>query len=284
MKKSLNIIFIGATAFALSGCVHHLTQAECQITNWPQLGQQDGSLGKHVRNLAQFTQDCQKFKLKVDVQGYMRGWHKGVKVYCTPSYNTGFADGSSGKSLNFIMGRENFCLSAQAKLSLQKYKPGYNKGLQKFCTYNTGYDWGLQGKQPPVDVCPANLRAKVLSGWKAAARKYCSKSANGFSLGKTGKSYPQMCPAAYYPNFKSQYDRGRAVHNRITYLKNEITSIKDEISDLAMRYGFYQNYDGHYEIGTDHSWHAWHALHEVWRLQSEIRRIKSEIFRAKTKA
>src|SRR5260221_6606508 len=147
MKKLLALL-----AFCLSGCASHLNQEQCLSMNWYQIGMQDGAAGQAPRNLAVAIEDCQKFNIAVNQQGYMQGWRKGLHQYCTPDFNLGLEDDKAGTAMSNISSHEAICASANIRLSLDNYKRGRHLGLKSFCTYENGASLARKG-YALSDVC-----------------------------------------------------------------------------------------------------------------------------------
>lgn len=277
MKRNLFLLPIFAV---LAGCVPHLSQQQCLSINWHNEGYNDGVAGKMPRDLSQAVQDCAQYHISIDQSIYQAGWQAGARKYCTPSYSIGFTDGSAGKSLNDINSRSTVCAAASTRLRLNEYKPGWQKGIQSFCTYENGNLLGQQGKPLP-DVCPASLQADFSAGWNKGKGDFCSQTANAFALGKENKPYPNACTPELYVAFKAEYDRGAAIGQRIKDLKQQIKDIDDEISDKANKYSLNKKDDGYYELGYDSSQDAVNAKNQVNAWVDQKRPLENDLFNLK---
>ena len=81
-----------------------------------------------------------------------------------------------------------------------------------------GYEDGSQGKEPESflehrKACAAhgvaaNVEAYQKSWAQALLDEYCTEE-RGFTLGRTGKSYKDVCPAEFETVFLTGYNRGR---------------------------------------------------------------------------
>lgn len=254
-----------AFALPLSACVH-LSKEQCLATNWQQVGYNDGVAGNAERNLASEIEDCQKFHISVNTQGYHQGWLTGLKTYCTPSFEQGKSDGSNGLSANGILNRNSRCLSGSTPLKLNQYQAGFRTGQQLYCTYDNGLTIGLQGNQPP-EVCTGTLKQRFIKGWETGARQYCGNSANAYNRGKEGKPYPAACSTTLYYTFKAEYDRGTILRQRLSDVQNQINAIDSAINNLVAQWQLRKTFDARgYELGENISDEAKRGLHEVKEL------------------
>lgn len=283
MKKVITIIgFIGASLL-LTSCVHHLSQQECMTTNWQQMGFGDGEAGRTPRNLDQAIKDCMKFQITVDPNTYMKGYRSGLQRFCTPTYDEGLNDGQVGKPMSVVLGRQGLCQQFNVPFSTAKYQPGYQKGLQTFCTYSNGENIGASGKEAP-NVCSGNLAERFNSGWRKGRDQFCNNATNGFALGKSGAPYPAMCAGDRFLAFNSEFQRGQMVANRVSDLQGQIDHINRRINHLADKYNLRQRSDGSYRLGDNKSPQAKDALNEIRHLQRQLNRLQDQQYQAKTTA
>lgn len=261
---------------AITACVH-LSQEQCQTTNWQQVGFNEGAAGNAPRTLAAEIEDCQKFHIAVDTEAYRRGWLAGVRQYCTPSAEQGKLDGSNGVPYTNILNRNSRCLSAGITLNQHHYKAGYNSGIQNYCTRDNGFTIGVQGSQPP-EVCQGALKQRFLAGWEAGARQYCSNTQNAYAMGKEGKPYPAACPATVYYAFKAEYDRGAILRQKLGDVHGQLNSVNRTIDDLAGKWRLRKTFDARgYELGEDQSENARRALQEVKELMYRRDNLQSQL-------
>nr|WP_321481516.1 DUF2799 domain-containing protein [uncultured Cohaesibacter sp.] len=71
-------------------------------------------------------------------------------------------------------------------------------------------------------------------GYQKGLRSYCTPS-NGFSVGRNGYSYRQICPPASEPEFMRGYLRGNALHETETEIaekEHDIAQLKSERAKL----------------------------------------------------
>ena len=240
----------------LTGCIPHLSQQQCQMTNWHDQGYRDGSSGNAPTNLGQSVEDCAGFGIKVDRGQYQTGWNQGAQAFCTPNSATGFADGQAGKPLSDINSRMPICLQAHVPLNLASYKTGHQKGQISYCSYENGAARARQGKSLPLDLCATHNPREFNAGYVDGMYQLCGLPQNGFALGKDNKAYPDSCNPDEYPAFHAEYDRGHAIGQRLAEL-NERKSLEDLSGTLlnlaTIKHGFRTTTDGYYELGNDTS-------------------------------
>jgi hypothetical protein len=224
----LKLIFLMLT-LTLAGCATHMSQQQCVASNWRFEGVKDGTAGIPPRDLASTMQDCSQYGVTVNTADYHAGWQQGAKQFCTPDENVGMADGMAGKPANDITSRATICAVGGMQLNLSAYNAGRQKGLKTFCTYQNGVNVARQGQSLP-DVCAANSSNQFNAGWNSGKNQFCDQPQTGFALGKDTKPYPEMCNPAIYIAFKSEYDRGFVIGDRINALKSQISDLDDKIS------------------------------------------------------
>jgi hypothetical protein len=75
-----------------------LEKDECAVANWYELGRADGERGRKVTRATSYREDCAKFGIPIDGNGYRAGWDLGIRQYCTPK--NGFDRGINGRFYN----------------------------------------------------------------------------------------------------------------------------------------------------------------------------------------
>ena len=280
--RLLSFVFATVAAMLLlAGCVSHLSQQECMVTNWYQVGFGDGTAGHQQRNLQGAIQDCAKFHLTVNQSAYRQGYFAGMKQFCTPTYDMGVSDGSGGRTMTSIASRQPVCQQAGVTLITTKYKQGYIKGLSRFCTYDDGFNIGVQG-HPMPQVCPAQYRRRFAEGWNRGIRKFCAQPAVGFNLGKTGAPYPAACTPARYMTFRSEYERGVVIFNRVGAVQGRIDGVSRDINHLVSKHDLRQGYGGRYHLGKKKDAKAKTALRRVNEMVRQRQRLSDELFQARS--
>ncbi|MBO6638361.1 MAG: DUF2799 domain-containing protein [Roseitalea sp.] len=83
----------GVAMMALSSCAT-LNEEQCQVVDWQQLGESDGTRGFPVTYVGQHQEACTKHGISVDAASWQTGWDRGIRTYCTPA--NGLNVGRSG--------------------------------------------------------------------------------------------------------------------------------------------------------------------------------------------
>ncbi len=118
MKKSKSVA-LSLAAFAmlsLNGCAS-ISEEECMIGDWYQLGYTDGQEGKRNQSAA-YSEDCAEYLVYVDNEEYKKGRSEGLKSYCT--YSNGTFVGQNNQEYNHV------CPVGLADEFLAGYTPNYN--------------------------------------------------------------------------------------------------------------------------------------------------------------
>ncbi len=282
MKKVLMALCMGFALCLLSGCVHHLDKQECINTDWHSMGYNDGAAGRAERDLNSAIEDCLKFKVPVNTQGYLRGYRKGLTKFCTPPYAMGLNDGRRGLARNLVIqARTGVCSAGGVSLKLNAYDSGRAKGLHSFCTYQNGYNLARAGHQAP-QVCTGRLAKRFMRGWNKGDKQFCSDTQSAFALGRAGKPYPSACDPRLYAGFKNAYDRGRTVNSRVRDLQGQLNDVNSQISRLVYDHHLKQFGDNSYGLSHRHKRPADRAaLNQVRHLARERQRLQSQLFKAK---
>ncbi len=79
----------------LSACAT-LNEAECETSNWRDLGQRNGQDGRASSYVIEHEKACARFGLPVDSASWRAGWEIGIRQYCTPQ--NGLRQGKEGKN------------------------------------------------------------------------------------------------------------------------------------------------------------------------------------------
>lgn len=86
---------ITALPTLLSAC-QTLNEAECETSNWRDLGERNGKQGKTSSFISQHEKACERFGIPVDGTAWRAGWEVGIRDYCTPE--NGLRVGRKGNS------------------------------------------------------------------------------------------------------------------------------------------------------------------------------------------
>lgn len=76
----------------------------------------------------------------------------------------------SGREVRIIDKYKNGCDNFDES-SLDAYLDGYSRGLITFCTYDQGYDHGLNSV-PASEICPYEIQEHYVRGYNDGHRKY----------------------------------------------------------------------------------------------------------------
>lgn len=274
MKKVSLILF----ATMLTGCATHLSQDQCLNTNWFSVGQGDGNSGHAPRDLGPAIEDCTKFKIAVDTKGYLAGWRQGMKPFCAPTANQGYADGVAGTALNDILQRAPLCSKAGWKLKTDQYHAGWHNGIAQYCTFENGLNFARQGQALPA-VCPPTLQKRFEAGWQKGQDQFCNQPANAYALGRDGKEYPRICASNLFVAFRSEYDRGLTTKHTIDDLNSRISTFSSDIDSNVSRYSFKQNAFGYYDMDETsiHNDESNSALTRVNQMVQEKKTLEAQV-------
>ncbi|WP_317932227.1 DUF2799 domain-containing protein [Halioxenophilus sp. WMMB6] len=80
-------------------------------------------------------------------------------------YQIGLEDGSLGRSSQWLAKHRKACAKAGVTPDLAAYEEGHEQGLMRFCNYNNGLGFGLNGAVLP-QFCPAPTRAEFQLGYQ----------------------------------------------------------------------------------------------------------------------
>ncbi|WP_050567389.1 DUF2799 domain-containing protein [Vibrio sagamiensis] len=116
MQKYFFVPLVTILLGSLSGCAS-ISQEECLLGDWYQLGLADGQGGKK-NYAADYKKDCSEYKVKMDVKAYNQGRDEGLKAFCT--YENGVSFGQLNKTYNYV------CPADLSDAFLFGYQPYYN--------------------------------------------------------------------------------------------------------------------------------------------------------------
>lgn len=107
------ILVTALFSIGLTGCAS-ISEDQCRLGDWYQLGLQDGQQGKK-NQAANYSGDCAEYKVSVDTAKYNQGRDEGLKTFCT--YDNGAYIGQQNQSY------DNVCPSALADEFMAGYRP-----------------------------------------------------------------------------------------------------------------------------------------------------------------
>lgn len=79
----------------LAGC-SSLSEEECRTMSWYNLGYQDGAQGKARSATRDYVATCHEYGLRVDEGEWLRGYDKGLELYCIPEL--AYSKGKEGQA------------------------------------------------------------------------------------------------------------------------------------------------------------------------------------------
>lgn len=129
---------------------------KCQSTNWDSLGYSEGSQGR-ANSSGVYASRCEKHGVKVNFEDYLKGYNRGLAVYC--SYDSGYRHASQATPVYSMCS------------AIPKYQQGYTKGRKDFCTYDNGYRRGTNG-EIEGNMCSGAANKDYLSGYKKGRKKF----------------------------------------------------------------------------------------------------------------
>ncbi|MBX3040138.1 MAG: DUF2799 domain-containing protein [Bdellovibrionaceae bacterium] len=86
----------------------------------------------------------------------------------------GFIDGGKGVRAEKFAQEAQTCREHGIQANAEAYQEGFNQGLESFCTYQGGYDYGLAG-QTDTHHCSKDKEAEFLRGNLAGYAVYSKK-------------------------------------------------------------------------------------------------------------
>lgn len=93
------LVLMPVVLFGLSGCAT-ISKDECRAASvsgsWEDIGFKHGRKGKSSDRFAKIAKTCHKHDVAADRTAYMRGYDRGVPLYCT--YDNGFSRGEYGQA------------------------------------------------------------------------------------------------------------------------------------------------------------------------------------------
>lgn len=97
-------------------------------------------------------------------------------VGCTESekrdwYQVGYQTALDGKSIRSFDEYQSRCDGKIDKIAKNSYIDGYTKGIMEYCTYDKGYDLGINNFEDPK-TCPFELRSAFNDGYKRGLYVY----------------------------------------------------------------------------------------------------------------
>jgi hypothetical protein len=161
-------------------------------------------------------------------------------------FNQGLKEGSEGGPMRSLARMVNEC-------------PGYGYQVDK-AQYQAGWQQGQARRQ-------------------TREMQLCNQPYNAFAMGKSNQSYPNVCSPYTYPAFKSEYDRGLAVGQRINSLQERIQELNGRMSNYVRSADLIQMDSGLYRLGShDKSPQAKGIVEIVNDLVRQKQPLEAELF------
>ncbi|MEM1364702.1 MAG: DUF2799 domain-containing protein, partial [Pseudomonadota bacterium] len=85
----------GVCCLGILAACQTISEEECAVANWSDLGQRDGQAGYPASRIERHAKACAKAGIAVDSQAYLASHSVGIRSYCTPS--NGLSVGRSGR-------------------------------------------------------------------------------------------------------------------------------------------------------------------------------------------
>ncbi|HKI62784.1 MAG TPA: DUF2799 domain-containing protein, partial [Mariprofundaceae bacterium] len=118
----------------------------------------------------------------------------------------GYSEGSRGIHYSNLAKHRESCGKYQIVPDDAAYQVGWEQGIRRYCTADTGYRVGSAG-QAYANICPQDVEADFLSGWEQGVRQFCTPD-NALRLGLGGHRYNGVCPADTAVLFQDYYRLG----------------------------------------------------------------------------
>ncbi|GAA4362720.1 DUF2799 domain-containing protein [Kangiella marina] len=97
MTKLRLLLILLSAALTLTGC-STLSESECAVGNWYQIGFKDGKRGKDSDYVIEHESSCAEYGVFIDREEYEQGRQRGLDQYCVGA--NGYQRGSSGSYPN----------------------------------------------------------------------------------------------------------------------------------------------------------------------------------------
>lgn len=107
---------------------------------------------------------------------------------------TGFEVASQGKLATHYYSLAKGCDLALTEESEANFVKGYMAGIETFCTYENGYQFGVKGKDFP-NACPASMAEEFNRGYRVGIRKTDLNYRTRDTAHKNG--YTQVATSSY---------------------------------------------------------------------------------------
>jgi len=83
-------------------------------------------------------------------------------------YELGRQDSMKGHKWQHAFSERNqYCKFDRNKGYKEAYKNGFDAGLREYCSFKTGYIYGVSKSEDQAQVCPESLRTSFVNGYEA---------------------------------------------------------------------------------------------------------------------
>ncbi|OIO67121.1 MAG: hypothetical protein AUJ56_10900 [Zetaproteobacteria bacterium CG1_02_49_23] len=143
----------------------------------------------------------------------------------------GYNEGGRGIHYSNVARHSESCGKYQITPNESAYRQGWEEGIRRYCSSDTGYRIGVSGNPFP-NICPADVEANFLAGWHQGVRRYCTPD-NALQQGLHGSTYQGVCPADSADAFQDYYQlgsdvrRSRAAHE---YAEKQLAKVEQALA------------------------------------------------------
>ncbi|MGD2133850.1 MAG: DUF2799 domain-containing protein [Maricaulaceae bacterium] len=147
----------------------------------------------------------------------------------------GYDDGVRGQPPDRISRHQDACAAHGVGVDLARWRSGYQQGLEIYCTYDNGYDLGVDGGLP-TGACEAASQqafAAWRTGYDDGLSYYCTPE-NGFLMGAQGRYDAGACRGPLGQGFEIAYDDGRLLrelYDEVEEAREDYRDIDDDLDD-----------------------------------------------------
>lgn len=174
------------------------------------------------------------------------------KCQSTNWETVGYSEGSQGKN-NAAGVYASRCQKQKVSINTNAYNTGYKRGLDVFCSYNSGYQEAFSGN-PVLPVCSSI--AKYQEGYSKGRTAFCTYD-NGYKRGVNGDAEGSMCSGSALTKYLSGYKKGRQkfaveevknLKEDIDRANKDLDQIRDKIADTQYELGRIPKYTQEYSV------------------------------------
>lgn len=162
----------------------------------------------------------------------------------------GLEDGANGRPTSYIGNHRSACADYGVKPNLDAYLAGHKRGVDQYCTYQTGYNLGERGSSYNK-VCPENQYAEFSSGYQKGRQAYVllsevrglKDSYNGFINRLADIDHLIADKEALIiadtttPNYRKQLlDEVKLLNSEASEIKLELPALEEALYQAELRY------------------------------------------------